>query len=234
MELLDIIQFLKGKTILITGGTGFLAKIFLEKILRIQPNVKKICLLIRAGDTNSATQRMLNEFVEKDLCRVLRNRWGGNLHSFILEKVAAVPGDVSYDNLGVRDSNLREEMFREIDIIFNFAATTNFDERYDVAMDTNTMGAFHALSFAKKCIKIKMFFHVSTAYVCGEMSGVIAEKPFYMGETLKGECQLDINAEMKLVQEKLNELEAEDYASKEVITSIMKDLGTKRFQLALK
>ncbi|KAL5765522.1 hypothetical protein ACOSP7_016139 [Xanthoceras sorbifolium] len=230
MESHDVVQFLKDKTILITGGTGFLAKIFLEKILRIQPNVKKIYLLMRAGDTNSATQRMLKEFVEKEVSRVLRNIWGANLHSFILGKVVAVPGDVSYDNMGVRDCNLREEMCREIDIIFNVAATTNFDERYDVALGTNTMGAFHALSFAKKCVKVKMFFHVSTAYVCGERSGVIAEKPFYMGESLEGTYKLDITAEKKLVQETLNELEAQ-HVTKEVITSTMKDLGTKRARL---
>ncbi|KAK1588299.1 hypothetical protein Q3G72_021829 [Acer saccharum] len=66
------------------------------------------------------------------------------------------------------------------------------------------------------------------AYVCGKRSGVIAEKPFYMGETLEGECKLDINTEMKLVQETLNELEADEYSPKEVITSTMKDLGSKR------
>jgi fatty acyl-CoA reductase len=32
-----------------------------EKILRIQPDVKKIFLLVRAADTSSAEQRVLNE-----------------------------------------------------------------------------------------------------------------------------------------------------------------------------
>ena len=70
------------------------------------------------------------QVVEIELFKVLRDKWGGNLHSFISEKVAAVAGDISCDNLGVNDSNLREEMFREIDVVLNFAATTNFDERY--------------------------------------------------------------------------------------------------------
>ncbi|MCE2056058.1 hypothetical protein HAX54_043976 [Datura stramonium] len=54
-------QFLQGKTILITGITGFLAKILTEKILRVLPNVKKLYLLIRATDSNSAKERFNNE-----------------------------------------------------------------------------------------------------------------------------------------------------------------------------
>ncbi|TXG48168.1 hypothetical protein EZV62_027462 [Acer yangbiense] len=229
MDSVDIIQFLENKTILVIGATGFLGKIFVEKTLRIQPNVKKLYLLVRAKDAYSATQRILNEVVEIELFKMLRDKWGGNLHSFISEKVTAVAGDISCDNLGVNDSNLREEMFREIDVVLNFAATTKFDERYDVALGTNTMAAFHVLSFAKRCAKIKIFLHVSTAYVCGETSGVITEKSFYLGETL-GESKtnkLDINLEKKLVEETLNQLQAEN-ATKEAVNSTMKELGIKR------
>lgn len=35
--------------------------VFVEKILRVQPNVKKLYLLLRAADTKSATQRLHNE-----------------------------------------------------------------------------------------------------------------------------------------------------------------------------
>lgn len=35
--------------------------VFVEKILRVQPNVKKLYLLLRAPDTKTATQRLHNE-----------------------------------------------------------------------------------------------------------------------------------------------------------------------------
>jgi fatty acyl-CoA reductase len=63
------------------------------------------------------------------LFRVLREKHGASLHSFISEKVTPVPGDISYEDLGVKDSSLKDEMWREIDVVLNFAATTNFDER---------------------------------------------------------------------------------------------------------
>ena len=65
----------------------------------------------------------------KDLFRVLREKMGTNLNSFLSEKVTLVPGDITCENLGVKDSNLVEEMWREVDVVVNLAATTNFDER---------------------------------------------------------------------------------------------------------
>jgi fatty acyl-CoA reductase len=56
-----IIEYFKGKSILITGATGFLGKILVEKILRVQPDVKKIYLLVRAIDQASANQRVQSE-----------------------------------------------------------------------------------------------------------------------------------------------------------------------------
>ncbi|KAH9723824.1 putative fatty acyl-CoA reductase 4 [Citrus sinensis] len=229
MKSFSVLQFLKDKTILVTGATGFLAKIFVEKILRIQPNLKKLYFLIRAGDDKSAKQCMFREVIEKDLFRVLRDTWGDRLDSFILEKVAAVPGDILYEDLGIKDSNLKEEIYRQIDLVVNVAAITKFDERYDALLDTNTMGAFHVLSFAKNCAKIQMLVHLSTAYMCGEKSGLIPENSFTMGEMVKWPRKLDIMAEKQLVEQKLNQLQTTGAAEDEV-TSIMKDLGTERFQ----
>ncbi|MFS7956504.1 putative alcohol-forming fatty acyl-CoA reductase [Helianthus anomalus] len=61
MELDSVLDFLHDKTILVTGATGFLAKIFVEKILRVQPNVNKLYLLVRATDAKSALQRFNTE-----------------------------------------------------------------------------------------------------------------------------------------------------------------------------
>uniref|UniRef100_A0A2N9IXC0 Fatty acyl-CoA reductase n=1 Tax=Fagus sylvatica TaxID=28930 RepID=A0A2N9IXC0_FAGSY len=162
MELGSIVQFLENKAILVTGATGFLAKIFVEKVLRVQPNLKKLYLLVRAADAKSATYRLQNEILGKDLFKLLKEKWGSNLNSLISEKVTVVPGDISIEDLGLKDSVLREEMLNQIDAIINLAATTNFDERYDVALGINTFGAKHVMSFAKKCVRLKVLVHVST------------------------------------------------------------------------
>lgn len=60
---------------------------------------------------------------------VLKEEWGTEFDSFIANKVVAIPGDVVSEDLGVKEFKLREEMCSEIEIIFNSAGTTNFDER---------------------------------------------------------------------------------------------------------
>ncbi|KAL7202218.1 hypothetical protein ACSBR1_033818 [Camellia fascicularis] len=227
MELGSVVHFLENRTILVTGATGFLAKIFVEKILRVQPNVKKLYLLLRASDAHSASQRLHNEVISKDLFRVLREKLGANLNSLISEKVTPVAGDITCKNLGVKDSNLVEEMWREVDVVVNLAATTNFEERYDVALLLNTLGAKLVLDFAKKCANIKMLLHVSTAYVSGEREGLIVENSYYMGETLNGAHGLDIEMEIKVVGERLRELREEEATDGE-IKMAMKKLGIQR------
>ncbi|MFS7956505.1 putative alcohol-forming fatty acyl-CoA reductase [Helianthus anomalus] len=67
--------------------------------------------------------------VAKDLFKVLKEKYGTNLQSFLSKKVIPIAGDITCENLGVKDYNLVEEMLGDIDVVVNVAATTNFDER---------------------------------------------------------------------------------------------------------
>ncbi|KAL5719569.1 alcohol-forming fatty acyl-CoA reductase [Ranunculus cassubicifolius] len=227
MEFHGIAKSLENKSILVTGSTGFLAKLFVEKVLRVQPNVKKLYLLIRASDSKAANERLRDEVIEKDLFKLLKMKYGGDLDSFMVDKVTPLAGDIIYENFGLQDTEMIENLWKEIDIIVNSAANTKFDERYDVALSINTYGSKNVLDFAKKCVNLEMLLHVSTAYVCGESSGIIGEKPFEMGESLNGTPGLDIQHEKWLVTQTLKELKAMK-VSKEVEAKTMKEFGMKR------
>ncbi|WCJ41791.1 Fatty acyl-CoA reductase 3 [Euphorbia peplus] len=227
MEFGNIIEFFENKTILITGVTGFLAKLFIEKIMRVQPNVKKLYLLLRASDSVSASERFHNEVIGKELFRVAKEKLGEKFKTIISKKIRIISGDVRYQDLGIKDSSLIQKIKNDLDFILNFAATTNFDERYDVALGTNTLGAMNILCFAKSCPKLLLLVHVSTAYVCGERSGLIDENSYCMGETLSGVSKLSIDKEKKLIEKKLYELRAEG-ATEKTIKGVMKDLGIQR------
>ncbi|TKY67085.1 Fatty acyl-CoA reductase 3 [Spatholobus suberectus] len=230
MELGSILHFLQDKTILVTGATGFLAKVLLEKILRVQPNIKKLYLLLRAADAKSATHRLHNEIVGKDLFRLVKEKLGANFNSFVSKKLTLVPGDISREDLGLEDPILREEICNQTDVIINLAATTNFDERYDISLGLNTFGVKYVINFAKKCTKLEVLVHVSTAYVCGEGEGLILEKPYHLGESLNGMRGLDIYEEEKVVRDKLSELRQLG-ASESETKEVMKDLGIGRAKL---
>uniref|UniRef100_A0ACD5ZFY3 Uncharacterized protein n=1 Tax=Avena sativa TaxID=4498 RepID=A0ACD5ZFY3_AVESA len=226
MDVGRVAGYFRGKSILITGSTGFLGKVLVEKILRVQPDVKKLFLLVRANDVESAKLRIQSEVIGRDLFRVLKVKHGVAFDSFIEEKVCPLVGDIMYENFGLDIIKLRE-LSKDIDIIVNGAATTNFYERYDVAFDVNVLGVKHVCAFANKCTKLKMLLHVSTAYVAGEQKGLIPEKPFLMGETLKVGTHLDIESEKNLIKQTRVELEA-NCCTEKAEKKTMKELGLKR------
>ncbi|EPS58786.1 hypothetical protein M569_16027, partial [Genlisea aurea] len=163
----------------------------------------------------------------KPLFRVLKKKNGKNLEKVLSERVKVVAGDITCENLGIKDSELLHHMWKEVDIVINLAANTKFDERYDVSLGINTLGVKHVLSFSKKCNKLKTLVHVSTAYVCGEKGGLILENPLKLGETLNGTCGLDVYSEKKLVDQTLSNLKADD-CSDDYVKTAMADLGIKR------
>lgn len=54
----SVSEFYCGKTVFITGGTGFMGKVLLEKLLRSCPGVAKIYLLIRPKRGQDARERL--------------------------------------------------------------------------------------------------------------------------------------------------------------------------------
>ncbi|XP_074560018.1 putative fatty acyl-CoA reductase 4 [Curcuma longa] len=229
----SIVEFFKAKTLLITGSTGFLAKIFVEKLLRVQADVKRVFLLIRAADAASAMQRLQHEILGKELFKALKEKYGDGFQSFATSKLWPVAGDIVHENLGIQDSKLVSKLFKEVQIIVNVAATTNFFERYDVSLDINVLGAKHVMQFAKQCVKLEMFLHVSTAYVSGtERSGLIPEKRLLMGETLRSGSnsyyELDIEAEIDLTEKKKAELQSDHNLTPQAQKLAMKELGMQR------
>jgi nucleoside-diphosphate-sugar epimerase len=174
---LSIPAFFAGKTLLLTGATGFLAKAVLEKILRDLPEVGKVILLVRGkGGADSsdegAWRRAETGIFGKGLFARLREEKGGDFEWFVREKVACLTGDVRLPDLGL-DAERHAGLSAEVDLVINCAATVNFDERLDTALETNVFGVATLLEFARTAGAA--FVQVSTAFVCGRRNGRIEE-----------------------------------------------------------
>nr|CAE02217.2 OSJNBb0002N06.7 [Oryza sativa Japonica Group]CAH66593.1 OSIGBa0092G14.4 [Oryza sativa] len=96
MEPGSIAERFRDRSILITGSTGFLAKTLsilyslVKKILRVQPEVRKLYQLVRAPDAAAAEERVLTEFIEK-CSEPFRQPYDGALVPLV-EKPSLLPG----------------------------------------------------------------------------------------------------------------------------------------------
>lgn len=60
---MSIQDFFRGRNVLVTGGTGFMGKVLIEKLVRSCPDIGKICLLVRhkkGKDKASRIKEILN------------------------------------------------------------------------------------------------------------------------------------------------------------------------------
>lgn len=101
-------KFYKGSTVLVTGATGFLGSVLVEKILRCF-EVKKIYLLVRTKNGISVDDR-LEQFKEVQIFDLLRKqRWA------VLEKLVVVEVDYNTHDLSI-DPELLEKILSEVEV----------------------------------------------------------------------------------------------------------------------
>ncbi|KAH0632662.1 hypothetical protein KY284_035448 [Solanum tuberosum] len=232
---IGIADFFEAKNLLVTGVTGFLAKVLIEKMLRTTPKINKIYLLVRAKDKEAAFDRLTTEIIESTLFKCLKEMHGESYESFIRSKLIPVVGNIHEPNLGM-DSIISQQIAQEIDLIIDSAANTTLDLRYDLALDANVNGPYQLMKFAKKCKNLKLLIHYSTAYANGEREGLLYEKPFIMGESITKEKltshsssakfpSLNAANELEFVSKLKNSIENNEFKK------IMKELGAERAKL---
>ena len=173
-----ISDFFRDKTILITGGPGFLGQMLVAKILTALPDIRKIYLLIRPrtesnGSICSAEER-LEEFFSLSVFEKLRALRGPQFDSWIREKVFAVEGDLTYERLGLSDERY-QTLQNEVQVFINSAAFVKFDPPIDEAIQFNAGSVKETVEFTKGC-NDAILIHVSTAYVCGNRPRQVPEE----------------------------------------------------------
>lgn len=67
----EVKSYYTNKSILITGCTGYLAKIILEKIIRTCSDFKKIYVVMRPKQGKNLTHRMQNEVLSSEMFNIL-------------------------------------------------------------------------------------------------------------------------------------------------------------------
>jgi nucleoside-diphosphate-sugar epimerase len=162
-------SYYSGKTILITGVTGFVGKVLLETILRTLPEVERIHLLIRPrrdehGRSRTAAATLQKEVLSSSAFDTLRQRSASSLDADVAARVTAVAGDLTKEQLGLSVGDY-QHLSETVDIIINSGALAVFDAPLDQALEANTLGPRRTLEFARQAMKRPFLAHISTCYV---------------------------------------------------------------------
>lgn len=142
---MNITDFYSDKIIFITGTTGFVGKVVLEKILRSLPDFKRIYIMVRPKKGMNNQQR-IEEIFRSELFTAyfeqnphMRKEWPN--------KVAPIAGDLTLSGLGLSQTD-RDILLNEVQIIINSAASVNFDDPLLDALNINYFGCMRMLDIA--------------------------------------------------------------------------------------
>lgn len=141
-----------GQSILVTGATGLLGRAVLQRLLAADAQLRAI-VLVRS-----------------------RARWARVADACAChDRVTVIDGDLRSASLGLT-SELRGVLHRQLNGIVHLAADTSFSCPLAEARAINSAGTKHLLELASECASPVRFAHVSTAFVAGRRTGVIAEE----------------------------------------------------------
>jgi fatty acyl-CoA reductase len=201
---------LAGKRIAITGATGFLGTVLVERLLRCVPDCE-VVLLVRPGRRSSAADRVRREILRNDCMDGLRDEWGDEFQE---RRLTVVSGDVTADGLGLDEEG--REALAKCDVVVHSAATVSFDSPLDAAVDVNLLGPVRVVETLDRLGSKAHLIAVSTAYVAGTRRGdaperLLADTPFATEVDWRGEVEAaqraraDVDADSRR-PEKLAEL----------------------------
>lgn len=164
---------------MLTGGTGLLGKVLLERVLSHLPDVKKVYVLVRPKSRPGASPISIEDRLKQEVCDSqifdpIRDRLGDCFDTLFHSKVEAVSGDVALEKLGL-SAELYDRLQREVNIIINCAAVVSFDAPLDKAVRLNTLGPRRIAEFARGCNEV-FFAQVSTCYVNATRKGPVPEE----------------------------------------------------------
>ncbi|CAH1118591.1 unnamed protein product [Phaedon cochleariae] len=152
----EIQQFYKNQTALVTGATGFLGKLVLEKLLRTV-NLKHVYLLMREKNGVDAETRCAEMFDSLAFGNLKRN------DQDFFKKVSIILGDVEKADLGLSDYD-RNLIVTEVNCVFHCGTDNQLGAPLRRAVRANVRATRDLLELAKQMEELKSFVFVSSVY----------------------------------------------------------------------
>ncbi len=170
---LSVRDSLAGRHVLLTGGSGFLGKVWLSLMLAEVPDVAKIYVFLRPKALVPARQRFEKMLNTSPAFRPLHERFGARLSAHVAERVEVLEGELSLPDLGL-PADVVQRLRRDLHVFVHCAGLVDFNPDLRKAMDSNVSATMRVADFVERCEHASLL-HISTCYVAGSRYGEIPE-----------------------------------------------------------
>ncbi|KAF9794076.1 hypothetical protein SFRURICE_013541 [Spodoptera frugiperda] len=153
----SIPEFYRGKTVFITGASGFMGKVLVEKLLYSCPDLDRIYILLRNKKGVKSEDRLAQILAAPLFDRLRKERPGFESQVFV------IAGDVMELGLGISEED-RALIVNRVNIVYHVAASVRFDDPLEYAIRMNLRGTKEMVELAADIRNLNVFVHVSTSY----------------------------------------------------------------------
>ncbi|XP_034838855.1 putative fatty acyl-CoA reductase CG5065 isoform X1 [Maniola hyperantus] len=153
----SVADYYAGKKVFVTGGTGFLGKVLIERLLTCCTQIDSIYVLIREKEGQTIEAR-LKQLLDVPLFDKLKR---GKPES--LSKVIPIPGDIAKDKLAIAQED-ENALIEDVSVVFHSAATVKFTEPFKTMIKVNLEGTAKIMDLSKRMKNLDTFVYISTAF----------------------------------------------------------------------
>ncbi|KAI4470292.1 male sterility protein 2-related [Holotrichia oblita] len=165
-----VAEWFKRKSILITGGTGFMGKVLIEKLLFSCNEIDTIYIMTRQKLKSPITEKL------KDMWELpVFNRLSIAKPDF-LKQIVLVSADLSLDSLGLTQRD-KQKLIDNVSVVFHLASTDSLQSELKEAIDVNVSGTQKLLELCRDMKNPVTFIHTSTIF-CSSDVDVFEEKEY--------------------------------------------------------
>jgi len=187
---------LADRHLVITGFTGFVAKVLVGMLLEEVPRIGRITLLVRPRGRLRPARRRVEEALETSpVFRTLRAQHGAGLAAWLSARIDAIDADLEQPGCGM--SAEARARLASTDVLVHCAGLTDFAPDPLKALSANVAGAANAATLAEE-LGVPLV-HVSTCYVAGNVGTAEVPETLTPGRAPSG-APLQVGAETRALQ----------------------------------
>jgi thioester reductase-like protein len=170
---LSIRESLAGRHVFLTGGSGFVGKVWLSMALTQLPEIERIYVFLRPKALVPGRQRFEKMLNTSPAFRPLHERFGARLSGYLSERLEVVEGDLCEPDLGLAPA-LARRLRRDLDLFIHCAGLVDFNPDLRKALASNVDATTRVADFVQSCDRAGLL-HISTCYVAGKQYGELPE-----------------------------------------------------------